>query len=829
MNKNLVPSETRFEPNKPTSPQPSIGGDGKFSFTRAEIDEVVKKVSQVVPAGNVPDMILSGLLRLGERKLQKETVASDLAQLLRGVENTMDKAAYLGYFGGPAAAIWAYQQLLHFVGKTPEDAFPEGVWQFYVGYGLREDTARHANETHGFDTALAQHGIELDEVERMAAWVMAAVICLHQYDEFLATEWKERTGTCLLRKLTLGQRWEGYFADLYRQWAEQKPYSREDDAGDDEHYPVYRWNKFKRFVLRSVRSLPPGLVDKWRQEMTRLEREQLPRYQRQMSILTTLVPGPYEETRQPIPLEKANLGLIYQGHYYLIPICEPGTRNPVSIETIVNLLTALVEQAQTNPPEPVPYSLTALARTQRAALAQLWPKLSESFQASLQALATAPILLNFDPRDRTQPLAEIRQAERGVGNHPLTVFTTGKTQEGKPGGSFIFDQSHIFFDGAWGAAFAEIFTNEAMSWARYLHAFPVERYTPAHTPAPPVRLKFSPSEKDLALIHAAAKCTPEATAETNLINIRGMVQLRKLFKMRSDLLHLTVNDILVLYRAIHALTYEPSVELIRKLQNLLPQTETCDAAQLALRTLTEKSRINPTVLIPVDASICDPRERVHPLSFEVPLSQLDLLTLHRRTVEALNDYESGDRAAYARFDVLQRQYLLTLASLGEVFHQVKTVAISGQTASVKSLQMLANIPMPVQKWLNAYSDRIGWMNDMLKGREVFSNIGRVVYTSTLSRFMTAKDDNNQKDLAWGVLTDKEEMMYLTLRDFRPHVAALIGAGQKDLAHAITQDYLNGYAIGLNQFLRDLHRITVASRETKLSSQANRNLLQRRPT
>lgn len=805
----------------PSANDSAVGSDPKPLFSKAEIDNVVKQVSQVLPAGNVPDLVLNGLMRLGERKLQKETVTSDLAMLMRGVENTLDKAAYLGYFGGPAAAIWAYQELLRLVGKTAEDAFPEGVWQFYVGYGLREDTARHTNETHGFDTALEQHDIQLDEVERMAAWVMAAIICLHQYDEFLATEWKERTGTCLLRRLTQGQKWEHYFADLYRQWSEQKPYSREEDASDDEAYPVYRWNKFKRFVHSSVRSLPPGLVDRWRQEMTRLEREQLPRYQRQLSILTTLIPGTFEETRQPIRLEAAHVGVIYQGQYYRIPVCEPGTLEKTSIETVLNVLAAIVAPAHPHGETP-PFSLVDMACTHRAALAQLWPKLSQPFTDSLQPLATVPILLNFDPRDRSLPLAEIRQTERGFGSHPLTVFTTGKPRAGQLGGSFIFDQSHIFFDGAWGAAFAEIFTNEAISWALYLHNFPPERYTPAA----PLCLTFQPSPKDVSLLQASPKRTEEASAETRAINIRGMAQLRKLFKMRSDLLHLTANDILVLYRAIHALTYQPAIELVHKLRTLAEHPETRAAAQAALRTMTEKNRINPTVLIPVDASVCDPRERVHPLSFEVPLAQLDLLSLHARTLEALNEYDQGVRAAYARFDGLQRQYLLTLASLGEVFHQAKRVAITGQTASVRSLKMLAHFPAPLQKLLDSYSGQIGWMNDMLKGREVFSNIGRVVYTSTLSRFMTAKDDNDHKDLAWGVLTDKEEMMYMTLRDFRPHVAALSAVGQKELANAMTQDYLDGYANGLNQFLRDLHRITVASRETKLSSRANRSLLHR---
>ncbi len=811
-----------------TQPHRAAGAEGsKALFTKEEIDEVVDRVSQVLPAGNVPEMVLSGLMRLGERKLQKENVANDLALLMRGVEGTLDKAAYLGFFGGPAAAIWAYQELLGLVGKNPDDAFPEGVWQFYVGYALREDTARHTNETHGFDTALQQHHIHLDPVERMTAWVMAAIVCLHQYDEFLATEWKERTATCILRRLTQGQKGEGYYADLYRQWGEQKPYSREADAVDDEVYPVYRWNKFKRFIHSSVRSLPPAMVEEWKKRLTQLEREQLPRYQRQMSILTTLIPGNYEETRHPIPLEHANIGLIYHGHYYLIPVCEPGTRKRTHIDSVLNRIAAIVGLAEGVEKESTPVSLTALARTKRAALAGLSSKLSTAFTESLHPLTTTPILLNFDAQDRNLPLADIRQAERGLGNHPLTVIAAQEVgvsaREGKRGGSFIFDQSHIFFDGAWGAAFAEIFTNEAISWAVYLHQFPLDHFTPF----PPLRLTFTPSPADLTLIAQAPKTTLEASAETEAVNIRAIVHLRRLFKMRSDLLHLTVNDILVLYRAIHARTYQPSVELVHQLRELANQPDTQAAAQAALRAMTEQTKINPTVLIPVDASVCNPPERVHPMSFEVPLAQLDLLNLHGRTVEALNEYDRGVKTAYAKFDDLQRKYLLTLASLGEVFHQAKEVAISGQSASVSSLKMLAHFPAPLQKLLDSYSGRFGWVNDMIKGREVFSNIGRVVYTSTLSRFMTAKDDNDQKDLAWGVLTNKDDLLYLTLRDFRPHVAALAAVGHKKLADAIALDYLNGYASGLNNYLRDLHRITVASRETKLSSKVDRNFLHRK--
>jgi hypothetical protein len=37
--------------------------------------------------------------------------------------------------------------------------------------------------------------------------------------------------------------------------------------------------------------------------------------------------------------------------------------------------------------------------------------------------------------------------------------------------------------------------------------------------------------------------------------------------------------------------------------------------------------------------------------------------------------------------------------------------------------------------------------------------------------------------------------------------------RKDLANLITQDYLNAYVTGLNRFVRELSRITTASRES----------------
>ena len=60
-------------------------------------------------------------------------------------------------------------------------------------------------------------------------------------------------------------------------------------------------------------------------------------------------------------------------------------------------------------------------------------------------------------------------------------------------------------------------------------------------------------------------------------------------------------------------------------------------------------------------------------------------------------------------------------------------------------------------------------------------------------------------------------MRLTLRDFRPHVALFEAAGRMDVAAPIAADYLESYAQGMNRFIRDLHRITTGSRETRLTA------------
>lgn len=768
-----------------------------------QIDAVVELVAQVIPAGNVPGAILSGLTRLPGRKPPLQNIKRDIHLLFRGVEQVLDQAVYGAFFAGPAAVIWGYQNLLKLAGKDPEDSFPEGTWQFYVDYALREDTARHANETHGFDTVLDQHQLRLSPVDRLTAWVMAAIHCLHQYNDLLANEWRERVTTFLLREVTRNEPEGVRYAKLYGEWEKQRPYGRGADAAAHDTYPTYRRRKFHRFLEGATRDLREDLRRQWLDQVRAAEAQDLPAYQRQMSILAYLDPGQYGETRTPISLWQAHVGVIYRGSYSLIPACVPGTEQPTDVTTVRAQVSALVAA----PPIVSPAQLASLVQVKRAALVGLRGKLNQALVAELDELRLAPILLNGDPRPRQSPLSELRQAERGVGNHALTIFDTGET--------IVLDQSHIFFDGAWGAALAEILTNEALSWAVYLHQLPPAQSGTAR--ARTLNLKFQASELDL--IQHAPRVTPEAGAETDAVNVKAILALRKLFKRRNDLLQLTVNDLLILYRAIHAATYQPNPDLMTDLQRLAQDSTARQAALAAQEAIADARRVNPAILIPVDASQRSPRDRLYPMSFEVPLADLDLLNLHEGTLKALEAYQhgAGDRTAlYAEFNELQRRYLATLAGFGEVMGKAKAIALLGESASVGTIKLLANLPTPLQRLLDTIPGQFDVLNDIIKGREVFSNVGAVAPTSTLTRFITAKDDNEKKTLAWGVITDAQGVLRLTLRDFRPHVDGLVAAGRKDLAARLAQDYLDAYANGLNNFVRDLRRITLASRETRLS-------------
>jgi hypothetical protein len=71
-----------------------------------EIEAVVDLVAKVIPAGNVPGMILNGLARLPGRRPPLQTLQRDINLIFRGIEQSLDKALFSAFFAGPAAVIW---------------------------------------------------------------------------------------------------------------------------------------------------------------------------------------------------------------------------------------------------------------------------------------------------------------------------------------------------------------------------------------------------------------------------------------------------------------------------------------------------------------------------------------------------------------------------------------------------------------------------------------------------------------------------------------------------------------------------------------------------
>ncbi|MEP6895726.1 MAG: hypothetical protein ABI986_08985, partial [Chloroflexota bacterium] len=375
-------------------------------LTLPEIDAVIEQVGKVIPAGNVPGMILSGLTNISGNHVQPQKARQDINILFSEVSLFYEKAKFTTVFGGPAAVIWGYQNLLKLAGKNSETAFPEGIWQFYVDYALREDTARHANETHGFDTLLNQNKIQLIKVDRLTAWVMAAVTCLHQYHQLLANEWYERTALWLL---------EGtHEKDLYNEWDKRKPYARDAD-GAQADYPTYRKRKFDEFIKNSM---PHTAQKDWAAKLNDAADRSLVSYQKQMNILAYLEPSSFGETRIAFPIEQASIGIIHRDNYFLLPACEPGTSQPLDVRTARSQIAKILSA-----PPSKPVGLKMLANMKRSEYSAARKKINATAQGNLEKLRHGPFLINCSPTSSPALLSEIRQGERGVGDSVLNRST----------------------------------------------------------------------------------------------------------------------------------------------------------------------------------------------------------------------------------------------------------------------------------------------------------------------------------------------------------------------------------------------------------------------
>jgi hypothetical protein len=813
-------------------------------LTLPEIRSIQQEVARILPAGNLPAMLLSGLLKLKGRRLTAARVRRDLATLFKGVE-LLPQSLYGFFVAGPSAVLYGYQKLLELAGKDLESAFPQGTWQFYVEFGLREDTARHTNETLGFHRALPAAP---DPVDTAVAWVCACQRLIVDYDALLATDWRERVMLRVLGEALIKANDDPSLGrSLIRGWLRRLPYHRPHSG---ESYLAHRRARFRAFLEAHLAELREEVRTQIRERYATRERQALPAYQEQMTLLAALTPETYQERKDPIAPWRVTVAFVWKGRTYPIPVyardaqgsplghpepdgsspAEPfplytdtsgglcdahgravtvrrdgtiwdvagehlGKLRPLAPTRVRQIVGAILNAT---PTDPVPTLDIRLAESPRARQPQLRAQLPEVTRHALSLLRRAPIVINWDLHAHNAPLAILRRGHRGIGDHALTVIRTDA--------SMVFDQSHIFFDGMWGMAVSEILTDSAIHWYRTLAD---------STPVPPS--SESAPQTDEAPVPLALQITPEiealswpthrrreAVAESDGVNLEALQRLRRWLRARGA--SMTVNDLLLLYRSFHAARYrlspsaDDAVKAFRRNHGDTPEGRA--ALETLERALAHDRRTNPALLIPMDAGHVSPRERLYPTTYRNPLT--DLLPCFEQTWGTYQAYrQEANATTWTTFDRSRRELFAYLKAFGEVLDAIKAVTMRGESFNTATIKLLGHLPSSMQHLLDQIPQRIGVLNEIIKGSEVFSNVGRVAKASTLHRFISAKDDGETKWLVWGVMTDAAGTMHVSLRDFRPYVGSLIALGETELADRLAQDYLNRYVKGLNRFVAEL--------------------------
>ncbi|MBX0329525.1 hypothetical protein K2Z83_17785, partial [Oscillochloris sp. ZM17-4] len=485
-----------------------------------QVRALKREIAEIFPASNLPGFLLQGLLQLKGRDLDGDQVSGDLRVLFR---ETRQIGLYGTFLAAPAMIIYGYQRLLTLAGKDIDSAFPNGTWQFYTEFGLREDAARHSVETRGVAASVA-------DADAAACWVAAAIHTIFSYDDLLANEWHERV---MLRSVDLAlsdmaeaslgrlprkaeERAQKIAAETERlraahglgriaaDWAARRPYAGPANS------PVFgyaesRRRSFDAFLDRQLRAAPDDLRTRAEARYATRRAHDLPAYQAQMSLLQTLRAESYSDRRAPMDLLDAQVAFVCGGIYHLIAPWERdedgnlmitprdgdparpgqalplrrdaagawgdsygqpaqidrrgevrlagvrvGRLRPLPLAQVRALVAAAMRGARplrAGDPGP-PGADLLLAAAPRGRQDSLRGALGVSARAEVERLRAAPIIVNWDQHDLAQPLGVIRRTRRGCGDHALTIIRAGD--------STIFDMSHIFFDGIWGAMLAEV-------------------------------------------------------------------------------------------------------------------------------------------------------------------------------------------------------------------------------------------------------------------------------------------------------------------------------------------------------------------------------------
>jgi hypothetical protein len=749
----------------------------------------IEEVAKIIPAGMILDFVFSGIVSAKDRTLiGDERGRSHLKALFKGVSLMRDNLLYRMVFAGPATVLAGYNLLLQLAGAKPDEFLPEGTWQFYVEFGLREDPARHQNETVGFQRYISQQSATFNEAQQLAAWLLALSWVLRAYEGLIGQLWEENTRLRILEETT-------GLTGLLRQWEVKRPYK----AGLFHLLQVRKaeFDVFCRTQLDAVSEAQQQQFEaQWDNPTAQEERRRLQKaYISQMTIHRWLEAGDYNDERKRIELPDLRLAVVYRNNYYIVPLLDVEAANVG--ESALQLANSLLLR-QDPPLADADMTLIAIPR---AAQAKVRVLLEPASRTDLDKLRAAPIILNWDAVNAQHPLSDIRvTSRRGVGDHALSIFRSES--------SMIFDFSHIFFDGPWAMAMAEILTNSAVVAIEAIEAAPVTVAT-STMPLAPLALQTSPE-----FLRAAAKYPPvlQSVSAEYKFPIAPLRSVRRVISTRTPL-NLTINDLLVLYRSVFNHYYEPSDRLIRALNVFRRSAQGAALAKQVDAMLAERKQINPSLLIPIDASRVNPKERIFPSPFRNPLTNFhtEHQNLWQLYEQAKRPHLFGSKNDIETFYAAREHYLGALSAFNKIISLYRSIALEGKTMSATAIRLIAGLPGPVQRLADGIPGQVAVVNDVIKGEEVFSNVGQVVKGASITRFASAKDDNDKKVLVWGIMTDDRDLMVITLRDFRPVILELSRQGYTEIAQLVTQDFLQGYCEGLIRFVNQMEAILTASK------------------
>jgi len=262
---------------------------------------------------------------------------------------------------------------------------------------------------------------------------------------------------------------------------------------------------------------------------------------------------------------------------------------------------------------------------------------------------------------------------------------------------------------------------------------------------------------------------------------------------------------LLLARCDHAATYWPSAEAEQALETIAASEGGVQIAQQYRRHLEQQRVINPALLIPMDASASDPRLRLYPTTFRNPRPGL-LPGLERCDALLARLRRHADAVTRQEFERERQALYLELRSYAALLRALKQVTMRGESFTTAALRLMAHLPGAMQSLVDLIPQKIGILNEIIKGREVFSNAGQVAASSSITRFASSRDDGDTKLLVWGIMSDAGGTLVITLRDFRPYVAPLLRLGRADLARLLAQDYLDSYAACVDSLARRIQRV-----------------------